>query len=151
MKKSHIIAIFLILACLVAGMVTLVCRHDQDKEDAPRAMTRKQPQITELDGPPADSSSLAGPWLAFLHYPDRTDTADIRINDSGIVTESTVDLLQGLHFSLTASGQILLENEHLSIKGQAGNNGDYLQGMATFPGKKNPVPFSACRMSEDQP
>jgi len=93
-------------------------------------------------------NDLAGHWTLFLHYPDCTQGVDLDVNASGEIISSNGSLLKNARLNILKDGTIFVDNGELSLSGTLEPDYCYFKGMATIKGRKNPVPFSACKISE---
>ncbi|MBN1635328.1 MAG: hypothetical protein JW920_02370 [Deltaproteobacteria bacterium] len=93
-------------------------------------------------------NDLTGHWTLFLHYPDCTQGVDLDINTSGEIVSSNGSLLKDARLNILKDRTIYVNNSELSLSGILEPDYCYFKGMATIKGRKNPVPFSACKISE---
>ena len=148
----------IILLILLLGLFVLILLSNSHHTDTSTSNRLKSESIPEnintansqLTAPAKGvlHHDLAGHWTLFLHYPDYTQGIDLEIDIHGKIISFSSDLLKDARLQIMEDGTICIHNGTLRLPGIPEPDYSYFKGMATIKGRKNPVPFSACKISE---
>ena len=134
---------------LVIVFLTLVFLHfgkeifNKDMGASLTKRTKKTVLISDLPGDLYSGETLIGNWVLFLHYPDKTATVDIFIDDHGKTSSRDKAVINDLKTSVNKQGSVKMENDLIRMEGGINPESNHISGMAIIHGVKAPVPFSA--------
>lgn len=129
---------------LILGLSVVLLWPDQP---AVRRLTGRAGVSTAQSSaaPACAIGELAGDWLLFIHYDDRTVMAELALDRQGHVIRSSRPIAAGLNFAFGPDGSLNLTNQKLRLKGRYDPDEGYVSGTAVGGW---PVPFSARRLTE---
>jgi|GEM_PF-2380114 len=112
--------------------------------------TKKKANIEEIqDRSVFTHADMAGYWVLFMHMPDETQVVDLNIDNKGCIIESSDPKMKDRMCSIDENGKVIIYTlNNMRLIGSMQQEGQYLDGMITIKGKRNPVPFSAHKISD---
>ncbi|MEA2101828.1 MAG: hypothetical protein U9P80_04555 [Thermodesulfobacteriota bacterium] len=152
MKKTLPVLIIILVSMVLlyrAGYIHMPLTQGGGHTHSLALKQKKTASISEIEDTTFTIQDLRGEWIFFMHYPNQTKTSDISIGSQGDISSTDNDLVQGLRLSLGAQGEIAARNDRVRIHGNVQSGALYFKGIATIGKMKNPVPFSACRISTE--
>ncbi len=152
MKKNLAIAIAALAAIILVIILAQFAGKAPEPETTPVTEEAvnidkdKLAIISEIKDP-AVLSDFSGTWLIFIHYTEATKSCEVSFDAQGQAITSGCPQTSNLTFTMDETGEILLQNDTMTMQGHPDENMTYLKGTAKIAGFSNPVPFSARKIS----
>ncbi|MCD6569900.1 MAG: hypothetical protein J7L53_04270 [Deltaproteobacteria bacterium] len=128
-------------------------KTDRDITITSTSNAKKKIDIKEIqDQSVFTIKDMAGYWVLFMHLPNETQTVDLSIDNKGRIINSSDKKMLDNVFSIDKNGKISMHiSANMRFTGSMQPDRQYLNGMVSIKGKRRPIPFSACKISDKKP